>query len=135
MLILGTNVISATRRPERAPQVMAWLRAQPDDQLYVSAISWGEIERGIARQERIDPPFATDLRRWVATAATLFADRILPFEEADAIRWGRLWDRLGHNGPDVMIAATALRHGCPVVTRNVSDFAPAGVTGINPFDP
>ena len=34
---------------------------------------------------------------------------------------------------DALIAATALVHGMTVVTRNVADFKPAGVTLINPW--
>ena len=34
---------------------------------------------------------------------------------------------------DALIAATALVHGMPVVTRKVSDFAPTGVDVIVPW--
>lgn len=34
---------------------------------------------------------------------------------------------------DAMIAATALVHGMTVVTRNMSDFEPMGVTVLNPW--
>ena len=63
----------------------------------------------------------------------LFSDRLLPFEAEDARIWGRLSAEIGHNGADLMIAATALRHGAAVVTGNVSDFAPTGVRLENPF--
>lgn len=135
MFILDTNVISATRRPERAPEAVAWIAAQPDHVLYTSVVSWGEILHGIARQERVNAAFAADLHAWLRVAADRFGERLLPFDQQDAFIWGRLWDKLGHNGPDLMIAATALRHDCPVATRNVADFAPTGVRIVNPFDP
>ena len=58
MYILDTNVISAVRRPDRAPQVAVWLRGKAEQDLYLSVITLGEIERGIRQQEVRDPAFA-----------------------------------------------------------------------------
>jgi len=133
MYLLDTNVISAVRRPDRAPRVSAWLRGKPEAELFLSAITVGEIERGIRRQEPRDPDFAADLRAWLDKTLLIFADRILPFGAADARIWGRLSQQIGHDGADLMIAATALHHGAVVVTGNVADFAPTGVAVENPF--
>lgn len=133
MYLLDTNVISAVRRADRAPQVAAWLRGKAEQDLFLSVITIGEIERGIRQQDRRDPAFAQDLRAWLDRTVLLFSDRILPFEAEDARIWGRLSAEIGHNGADLMIAATALRHGATVVTGNVSDFAPTGVMTENPF--
>jgi predicted nucleic acid-binding protein len=133
MYILDTNVISAVRRPDRAPQVAAWLRGKAEQDLYLSVITLGEIERGIRQQENRDPVFASDLRTWVDRTVLLFSDRLLAFDAEDARIWGRLLAGIGHNGADLMIAATALRHNAVVVTGNVSDFAPTGVMLENPF--
>ena len=133
MFILDTNVISAVRRPERAPQVRAWLRNKPEDVLFLSAISIGEIARGISQQERRNPAFASDLQAWLDRTALVFADRILPFGAREAQIWGRLSHQVGHAGADLMIAATALRHDAVVVTGNVDDFAPTGARVENPF--
>ncbi|MEW9920455.1 type II toxin-antitoxin system VapC family toxin [Marimonas sp. MJW-29] len=133
MFILDTNVISSGRRPERSQTLAAWLYAQPEDALYLSAITLGEIARGIALQDNRNPDFAKDLRAWLDRTETLFADRILPFTAADARLWGQLSARIGHGGADLMIAATALSHGATVVTRNTSNFAPTGVRLLNPF--
>lgn len=133
MYILDTNVLSAVRRPDRAPQVAAWLRGKPEQELFLSVITLGEIERGIHLQERRDPGFAQDLRAWLDRTVLLFSDRLLPFDAEDARIWGRLSATIGHNGADLMIAASALRHGATVVTGNVSDFAPTGATVENPF--
>jgi hypothetical protein len=133
MYILDTNVISAVRRPDRAPQVAAWLRGKAEQDLFLSVITLGEIERGIRQQEVRDLAFASDLRMWLDRTVLLFSDRLLAFEAEDARIWGRLSAELGHNGADLMIAASALRHGAIVVTGNVSDFAPTRVAVENPF--
>lgn len=135
MYLLDTNVLSAVRRPDRAPQVAAWLRGKPESELFLSVVTLGEIERGIAQQERPNPVFAADLRAWMDRTLRLFADRILPFGAEDARIWGRLSHRIGHNGADLMIAATALAHGGIVVTGNVEDFRPTGARLVNPFLP
>jgi predicted nucleic acid-binding protein len=133
MYVLDTNVLSALRRPERAPQVAKWLRSKPGDQLFLSVITIGEIERGISQQESRNPSFAEDLRYWIDRTTLLFADRLLSFGADDARIWGQLSARLGHNGADLQIAATALVHGATVVTGNVSDFEPTGVQIEDPF--
>lgn len=133
MYVLDTNVISAVRRPERAPQVASWLRGRAERDLYLSVITLGEIERGIRQQERRDPGFADDLRRWLDRTVLLFTDRLLAFEAEDARIWGRLSHEIGHAGADLMIAATALRHDAVVVTGNVADFAATGARIENPF--
>ena len=134
MLILDTNVISGLRRPERAPELVTWLARQNDADLYLSVVTLGEIERGIARQDLLDPGFARDLRDWMTRTMQLFADRLLPVDAQSARIWGQLSAQLGHAGADLLIAATALRHDAVVVTRNVSDFLPTGCRVENPFD-
>jgi toxin FitB len=133
MYLIDTNVLSALRRPDRAPQVAAWLRSRPEEQLFLSVITLGEIERGIARQEDRDPAFARDLRDWIDRTRRLFADRLLPFGPEEARIWGRLSARIGHDGADLLIAATALAQGAVVVTGNVRDFELTGVEIENPF--
>ena len=134
MLILDTNVISGLRQPERAPELVTWLARQNDADLYLSVVTLGEIERGIARQDLLDLGFARDLRDWMTRTMQLFADRLLPVDAQSARIWGQLSAQLGHAGADLLIAATALRHDAVVVTRNVSDFLPTGCRVENPFD-
>lgn len=133
MFLLDTNVISAVRRPDRAPRVAAWLQGKSEQDLFLSVITIGEIERGIRQQEGRDPGFARDIRSWLDRTVLLFSDRLLPFDAEDARIWGRLSAEIGHAGADLMIAASALRHAATVVTGNVNDFAPTGVTIENPF--
>lgn len=133
MYLIDTNVLSAVRRPERAPQVAQWLRDKPDGALFLSAITVGEIERGIRLQASHNPDFSRDLRLWLDRTVLVFADRILEFGAEDARIWGRLSAEIGNTGADLMIAATGLRHGATIVTRNTQDFAPTGVALENPF--
>jgi predicted nucleic acid-binding protein len=133
MWLLDTNVISAVRRADRAPQVAAWLRGRAERDLFLSVITLGEIERGIRAQERVNPAFAADLRVWMDRTVRLFGDRLLPFGAEEALVWGQLSHRIGHGGADLMIAATALSRGAVVVTGNVEHFRPTGVMLENPF--
>jgi len=93
----------------------------------------GEMEGGIEKRRKDDPGFADALAAWLESLTRLYADRILPISPSVAIRWGRLSAQLGHEGADLLIAATALTHGLTVVTRNASDFEPTGVKLINPY--
>ena len=135
MYLVDTDVLSALRRPERHLSVTHWVSAQRNENLHLSVISVGEIERGIATAKRRDPPFASALEAWLESVLRLYGDRILPIDLEAARRWGRVSQALGHQDADLLIAATALRHGLTVVTRNVRHFEPAGVPVLNPYDP
>ncbi|GAA0283828.1 type II toxin-antitoxin system VapC family toxin [Rhodovulum strictum] len=110
MITLDTNVLSALRRPDRTRQAVDWLKAQPEEALFISVVTIGEIERGIALQHGKNPGFARDLAAWLATTLEVYADRLLPFSAEDALIWGRLSAEIGSAGADLMIAATALAH-------------------------
>ena len=132
-MLLDTNVVSALRRPDRHPQVAHWVAARQPEELFLSAVTIGEIWRGIAQQERRNAPFAHELTVWLARLLTQYGGRVLPFDVPAAQRWGRLSASLGYDSADLMIAATALEHGLIVVTRNVRHFEPTGVRVLNPF--
>ena len=134
MYLLDTVVISALRRPERHASVVRWLQTQPPADLYISVISIGEIVYGAVRQRRRQPALAELLERWLESVATSFHERVLPFDEAAARRWGLLHAELGYTSSDLQIAAIALHHELAVVTRNVRDFEPTGVEILNPYD-
>ena len=133
MFLVDTDVLSALTRSRRNAHVVAWLGRQRSGDLFVSVVSIGEIERGIALQRRANPDFAATLAAWLDRLLAAYGDRILPFDLAAARRWGQLSAALGHEGADLQIAATALEYGLTVVTRNVSDFAPTGAGVFNPF--
>jgi predicted nucleic acid-binding protein len=134
MILLDTNVVSALRRPGRHPQVVAWLRGRDADSVRLSALTVGELVRGVELESRRDPVAGRALRGWVDRTLSLYADRVLPFTPRAAAIWGRLSAGIGHDGVDLQIAATALEHGLSVATRNVADFARTGVAVVNPFE-
>ena len=108
MFLMDTDVVSALRRPDRHPNPTAWLLGQQVSDVYLSVMTIGEIERGIATQERLNPPFALDLATWLDSVLVLFDGRILNVNLPVAKRWGRMVQNLGHNTADLIIAATAL---------------------------
>lgn len=135
MYLVDTVVLSELRKRQRDPGVVRWIERQRTADLFLSVVTIGEVERGIALQRPKNPDFATSLSRWLDEVLTFYGDRVLPFDVGAARRWGTLAAAIGNDGADLMIAATALEHGLTVVTRNVADFKAAGVPTINPFQP
>jgi toxin FitB len=133
MFLIDTVTLSELRRRRRDPMVVTWFERQRTTELFLSVISIGEIERGIARQRATDPGFADALAAWLDRVLVLYGERVVPFDLRTARRWGTLSAALGNDSADLMISATALEHGLTIVTRNVSDFAPTGVAVIDPF--
>ena len=133
MYLLDTVIVSELRKRKPEAAVVRWISEQPDDQLFLSVVTLGEIERGIEKRRSADPGFADQLTAWLEGLTRMYGDRILPVTPSIALRWGRLSAQLGYDGADLLIAATALSHGLSVVTRNTSHFVPAGVAVINPF--
>ena len=103
--------------------------------MFLSVVSVGAIERGIVRQRHRDPAFARVLAAWLDSVLVLYRERILAVDLSTASRWGRLSGALGHEGADLLMAATALEHGLTVVTRNVRHFEPTGVPVLDPSTP
>jgi predicted nucleic acid-binding protein len=134
MFLIDTVTLSELRKRERDPMVVAWFGRQRAADIFLSVISIGEIERGIARQRAADPGFADVLASWLDRVLTLYGERIVPFDLGAARRWGALRAALGSDSADLMIAATALEHGFTVVTCNVSDFEPTGAAVLDPFN-
>ena len=133
MFLLDTNVISALRKEEGVSNLTRWMSSQRMSDLYMSVVSVGEMEQGIARQQRRNPAFAETLASWLDSVLAVYGDRILPVDLAAARRWGILSGMLGNSNTDLLIAATALEHGLTVVTRNVRHFEPTGVPVLDPF--
>lgn len=121
MFLIDTVVLSELRKRERNPGVENWISSQRSTDLFLSALSIGEIERGIAQQQRKDPQFAELLLTWLDKVLMLYEQRILPVDLPTCRRWGRLSAAIGHDSADLLIAATALEYGLTVVTRNVRD--------------
>ena len=133
MFLIDTMVLSELRLRQRDPGVVAWIsRLRPED-CFLSVVSIGEIERGIARKRTSDSGFAQQLAGWLDQLLRLYGDRLLPVDVGVARRWGQLSAAIGHEGADLLIAATALERGLTVVTRNLRHFEPTGVAIINPW--
>lgn len=137
MHLLDTNVLSEFMRQLPAPQVVAWLDAQPTSALFTSAISRAEIELGLA----LMPAGKRQLALAQSARAmfdTEFADMCLPFDEAAAVRYAQVVavrTRAGRpiSVEDAQIAAIALVHKLELATRNVADFT--GIEGLAVVDP
>jgi predicted nucleic acid-binding protein len=133
MYLIDTVVLSELRKRQRHAGIVRWLHDKAVDALFLSAITIGEIERGVVRQQVKNPVFAEALRAWLDRTVETYGDRILSVDTRVARRWGRLSARIGHGGADLLIAATALENGQTIVTRNVRHFLPTGVPVEDPF--
>lgn len=132
--LIDTNVISELRRPKRSPSVVAWFSSVASENLFLSALTLGELRRGVEILRFKDPTAATSLDRWLEGIQTEFSDRILVIDEAVADQWSRLSVRQPLPSIDGLLAATASVHGLTMVTRNTSDFERSGVMLLNPFE-
>lgn len=138
MFLLDTNVISELRKAGggKADQnVVSWLSGQDAAAFYISAITLMELDIGILLMERRDPVQGARLRTWIDDyIIPEFSERTVPIDMAIAFRCARLHVPDPRPARDAFIAASALVHGMTIVTRDVADFAPMGVTIINPWN-
>ena len=132
MFLLDTNVVSELRRPRPHGAVVAWLQATPDSNLYVSAVTIGEIQAGIELTRDQDPEKASEIESWLEQIAESY--NILVMDARTFRSWARLMHRQSdHLIEDAMIAATAAVHNLIVATRNIRDYGRLGVKTFNPF--
>ena len=132
MYLLDTNIISETRKPRPHPAVLAWIRSVRESDLFLSAITLGELQKGVELTRRQNPLKAEEIGAWIDQLASSYA--ILPADERVLREWARMLK--GRNEPkweDGLIAATARIHRLIVVTRNVKDFEFFDVEVFNPF--
>lgn len=133
--LVDTNVFSEPAKKKPDAKVIAWLRVN-ESRLYVSAVTIGEMRRGIERLP--SGRRKTQLRAWLVALSDCMKGRVLSFNTSTAHVWGQLkakWDAAGIVVPslDSLIAATAQRHQLTIVTRNTADFAKTGMKLLNPF--
>jgi predicted nucleic acid-binding protein len=130
--LLVTNVVSELRKRKPHKGVVAWIQAVPEEALYVSAVTVGEIQAGIEITRKQDAVKAKEIELWLDGVEQSYG--VLPADAAIFRRWAKLMHRRpDHHLEDALIAATALVRGLTVVTRNVDDFEPFGAPLINPF--
>ena len=136
MMLLDTCVVSevAKRRPD--PRVLAWFEAIPESDLHLSVLTIGEISKGCAKLH--DGERRRHLEAWLAGLRIEFSERVYAIDEETAEIWGRLSgeaEKVGSPVPtiDGLIAATAIRRGMTVVTRNEAHFVSAGARVFNPW--
>ena len=130
--LLDTNIVSELRKGRPHGAVLAWLGNQDENQLFLSAVTLGELQAGIEITRRQDAARAREIESWANQLADAF--QVLPMDGSCFREWGRLMDRKSdHLFEDAMIAATARLHGLVVATKNEADFKQFGVRILNPF--
>jgi predicted nucleic acid-binding protein len=132
LYLLDTNVVSELRKAKPHGAVLAWLANVPDRSLYVSSVTFGEIQVGIENARRSDPEKAVEIEAW---AEDLMSKAQVLSPDAPIFRlWAKLMvGRSQDMYEDALIAATAIRHDFTVVTRNIRDFRHFDVRTFNPF--
>lgn len=132
LYLLDTNVISELRRPRPHGAVIAWLEGIADEDLYLSAVTLGELQAGVEKTREQDADKATEIEAWIDEVARTW--NVLPVDGRTFRVWASLMHRRQHDLlVDALIAATATVHQLVVVTRNVRDFMPLGVETLDPF--
>jgi len=137
MFILDTNVVSELRKVSLGKadaNVQKWASICEARYFHLSAITIHELEIGILRLKHRKEYSSRILRRWLDEhVLQAFDGRIFPVDVAIAQRSAALHIPQTRPWADAFIAATALTHNLVVVTRNVQDFKPLGVTVLNPW--
>ncbi len=133
MYLLDTNVISELRRIKPHGAVVSWIQSIEDKDLYLSAVTIGEIQAGIEITREQDATKAMQIEQWLDLVADSY--NVLSMDSTVFRVWAKLMHRTSETlYEDAMIAATAKVHHLTVVTRNVADFQGIGVKLFNPFD-
>ena len=137
MILLDTNVISEGIRPKPDPRVRAWIDTQRQEDLFLCTPVLAELFCGIERLPR--SARRSHLEQVILRTEATFADRILVFDRAAAIEYGKLVgerDRLGRATAtmDGLIAAIAKANGAALATRDLPGFNNLDLELVNPFE-
>jgi predicted nucleic acid-binding protein len=132
MYLLDTNVVSELRKPKPHGAVLAWIQSVADDELFISALTLGELQAGAERTRKQDREKAEDIDAWINQISKTY--EVIPMDASMFREWARLMEgRSDGLLEDAMIAATARVRGLAVATRNVRDFKGLAVEILNPF--
>jgi predicted nucleic acid-binding protein len=132
MYLLDTNVVSELRKTKPHGAVVQWIEGVAGADLYISAVTIGEIQAGIEITREQDQAKAAEIEQWLDLVAASY--NVVAMDAAAFRVWARLMHRSsGAVYEDAMIAAIAKVHNYIVVTRNVADFKEFGVPVLNPF--
>ena len=132
MYLLDTNIVSELRKSRPHGAVLAWIAALQDREIFLSALTLGELQAGVERTRRQDTEKAALLESWIDEVEKVY--QIVPLDAPILREWARLMDRRSADLlEDAMIAATARVYKLTVATRNVRDFRLFDVPLINPF--
>lgn len=133
MYLLDTNIVSELRKPKPHGGVLSWINTISDADIYLSAVTLGEIQAGIELTRERDSQKAGAIERWALQL--IDTQKILPMT-ADIFRtWAKLMHKQSDSlYEDAMIAATAMEHKLVVATRNTKDFERFPIKLLNPFN-
>ncbi len=136
--LLDTCLLSELVKPEPEPSVMEWMSQRKAPELFASALTMGELHRGVAKKALSKR--RSELEAWLQELEVSFENQMLPFTSDTGRIWAKMCAQAEAKGRplavmDSLIAATALEHGLTLVTRNVTDFSSTGVNLVNPWEP
>lgn len=134
--LLDTCVLSELVKSQPEPAVLKWIGERQDKELFVSAMTIAELQRGVAKLP--ESRRRTELSVWLEQLETSFEERVLPFTLSTAHHWASMCAQAEAAGQsiaafDSIIAASALEYGLALVTRNVRDFVQTQAVLINPW--
>lgn len=138
MYLLDTCVFSELIKKKPAPSVTRWILERDEILFSVSALTFGEIKKGIANVQ--DAKRKETLEMWLQDfVIPRFWSRIIPIDGPVALAWGELVAMQGRTGRliptiDSLIAASAIAHQLQIVTRNTKDFEGLNIQLINPWE-
>ena len=136
--LLDTCVISEYVRRQPEMEVIRWLDSQPEENLFISVITVGEIRKGIVKIESSQSEKYQKLDEWLYKLIQRFEPRIITLDREIMLRWGDLSGKAEQAGKrlpivDSLIAATAINNQLTLVTRNENDFSSIDVPLYNPW--
>ena len=134
--LLDTCFLSELVKPVPEPAVLKWMEQREDQTLFVSAMTFAELQRGVERLA--ESRRRAELTSWLAQLEVNFSNRVLPFTLSTSRYWATMCAQAEAAGRsiaafDSIIAASALEHGLALVTRNVRDFSHAPILLVNPW--